>query len=75
MYIIFNFILVIKTGKSGSEAGIRFSKKKFMDVTKEPGNESYFKGSKCGAILTKLKKTAIFVMWDEEKGHSPAGVA
>ena len=67
---------MIKSGTSGSEAGVRFSKKKFMDVTKSiDSGDRYFKGNKCGAILTKLKTIAIFVLWDEEKGHSPGGVA
>lgn len=67
---------MIKSGTPGSEAGVRFSKKKFVDVSKqgEPG-DTYYKGNKCGAVLTKLKTIAIFVLWDEEKGHSPAGVA
>lgn len=48
-----------------------------MDVTKADANpgEKYFKGSKVGAILSKLGKIAVFVMWDEEKGHVPANVA
>ena len=67
---------MIKTGSPGSEAGVRFSKKKFMDVTKAgESGDKYYKGNKCGAVLTKLKTIAIFVLWDEEKGHSPAGVA
>ena len=67
---------MIKSGTPGSEAGVRFSKKKFVDVSKqgEPG-DTYYKGNKCGAVLTKLKTIAIFVMWDEEIGHYPAGVA
>ena len=47
-----------------------------MDVTKAgEAGDKYYKGNKCGAVLTKLKTIAIFVLWDEEKGHSPAGVA
>lgn len=72
----YHFHLVIKTGGPGSEAGVRFSKKKFVDVTKAgESGEKYYKGNKCGAVLSKLKTIAIFVLWDEEKGHSPAAVA
>lgn len=48
-----------------------------MDVTKADANpgEKYFKGSKVGALLFKLKSVAIFVMWDEEKGHVASKVA
>lgn len=67
---------MITKGIPGSECGIRFGKKKYMDVTKPDSNpgEKYFKGSKRGAVLMKLNKIAIFVIWDEEKGHVPAKV-
>lgn len=70
-------MLVIKTGKPGSECGVRFGKKKYMDVTKADANpgERYFKGSKVGAMICKLNSIVLFVMWDEEKGHVASKVA